>query len=208
MLKDLTITDFVHELGSDSPAPGGGAVAAFSGAQAAALFNMVAALTVQNKKYAGVHEEIKALQPRLQEIENFYLEGIDRDANSFNGVMAAFKLPKSTPEEKEARSAKIQEEYKKAADVPLQNGLKVLDLLEFAPILAEKGNQNALTDVACGILQLRLCIRGAFYNVRINLSSIKDEVYVKETKKAMAKAEKKVDEATLPLLEELEGKLA
>lgn len=208
MLVDLTVQEFIKELGSDSPAPGGGSVSALSGAQAAALFNMVASLTRGKKKYEAVHPEMDALKVKLTELEDFFLEAVDRDTNSFNGVMAAFKMPKDTEEEKAARSAKIQEEYRKATQVPLGVGLKVLELLEPAKILIEKGNQNSLTDTAVGILQLKACLTGAFYNVKINLGAIKDQTFIQETQKTMADATAQVEKITGPLLAEAEAKLA
>lgn len=205
MLKELTVAGFVAETSSDSPAPGGGSVSALAAAQAAALLGMVANLTVKSKKYEEVHEEMQKYADELKEIELDFVEDIDRDSNSFNGVMAAFKLPKETEEEKAIRSKTIQEEYKKAANVPLQVGLKTLKLLDYAEVLVDKGNSNAITDVGVGLLNLKLAIRGAFYNVKINLGSIKDEEFVNETKKQMAEALEKVEAATKPLLEKVEA---
>ncbi|MBL7575806.1 formiminotetrahydrofolate cyclodeaminase [Peptoniphilus asaccharolyticus DSM 20463] len=205
MLKELTVAGFVAETSSDSPAPGGGSVSALAAAQAAALLGMVANLTVKSKKYEEVHEEMQKYAEELKELELDFVEDIDRDSNSFNGVMAAFKLPKETEEEKAIRSKTIQEEYKKAASVPLNVGLKTLKILDYAEVLVEKGNSNAITDVGVGLLNLKLAIRGAFYNVKINLGSIKDEEFIAETKKQMAEALEKVEVATAPLLEKIEA---
>lgn len=205
MLKELTVAGFVAETSSDSPAPGGGSVSALAAAQAAALLGMVANLTVKSKKYEVVHEEMQKYAEELKELELDFVEDIDRDSNSFNGVMAAFKLPKETDEEKAVRTKTIQEEYKKAASVPLQVGLKTLKLLDYAGVLIEKGNSNAITDVGVGLLNLKLAVRGAFYNVKINLGSIKDEAFVADTKKQMAEALEKVEAVTAPLLEKIEA---
>ena len=102
MLKELTVAGFVAETSSDSPAPGGGSVSALAAAQAAALLGMVANLTVKSKKYEAVHEEMQKYAEELKELELDFVEDIDRDSNSFNGVMAAFKLPKETDEEKKS----------------------------------------------------------------------------------------------------------
>ncbi|EFI41544.1 MULTISPECIES: cyclodeaminase/cyclohydrolase family protein [Peptoniphilus] len=205
MLRDLTVKGFVEETYSDSPAPGGGSVAALAAAQAAALLGMVANLTIKSKKYEAVHEEMKSIAEECKKYQDDFVEDIDRDSNSFNGVMAAFKMPKDTDEEKAARSAKIQEEYKNAANVPLSVGLKTLNLLSIAEVLVEKGNSNAITDVGVGLLNLKLAATGAFYNVKINLGSIKDEAYVEELKKKMRDALKEIDEKTAPLLEKVES---
>ncbi len=207
MLRELTVNDFVLELGSNSAAPGGGSVAALAAAQAAALFEMVARLTVQNKKYEAVREEMEGYIKELEAKRDEFIALIDKDANSFNGVMAAFKLPKETPEEKAARTATIQSEYKNAANVPLSVGLKAMELLSYGPVLIEKGNSNAITDVGVGLLNLKLAVTGAFYNVKINLGSIKDEAYVEETKKTMAEALEKVTSTVDPLVAKVESAL-
>ncbi|MDO5040670.1 MAG: cyclodeaminase/cyclohydrolase family protein [Peptoniphilus sp.] len=207
MLKDLSVQEFVAETASDSPAPGGGSVSALGAAQAAALLGMVANLTIKSKKYEAVHEEMKPLAAELKALEEKFVEFIDKDANSFNGVMAAFKLPKETEEEKQQRSAKIQEEYKNAANVPFTVGMETLKLIDYAEKLVEKGNLNAITDVGVGVLNIKLAVTGAFYNVKINLGSIKDEVYVKETKEKMAKALEEVEKRTAPILEKVEAEI-
>lgn len=208
MLKDLSVQEFVAETASDSPAPGGGSVAALAGAQAAALLGMVANLTVKSKKYAEVHEEMAKIADEYKEYEAKFVDFIDKDANSFNGVMAAFKLPKETDEEKAARKAKIQEEYKKAADVPFTVGKTAAELLNKAEILIEEGNSNAITDVGVGVLNIKLAVTGAFYNVKINLGSIKDEEYVANRKKEMAEIIESVTKKADELLVKVEEMIA
>lgn len=193
MLKDLTVTGFIEELASDSPAPGGGSIAALSAAQTAGLFAMVCALTVGNKKYADAKEEMEEYIPELKEYEKFFIDAIDHDANSFNGVIAAFKMPKETDEEKAARKEAIQTEYKNAANVPFSTGMKAMELIKYAEPLIVRGNQNAITDVGAGLHCLRSAVVVAFYNVKINLGSIKDEAYVAEKCREMDEALKELD---------------
>lgn len=193
MLKDLTVTGFIEELASDSPAPGGGSIAALSAAQTAGLFAMVCALTVGNKKYADAKEEMEGYIPELKEYEKFFIDAIDHDANSFNGVIAAFKMPKETDEEKAARKEAIQTEYKNAANVPFSTGMKAMELIKYAEPLIVRGNQNAITDVGAGLHCLRSAVVVAFYNVKINLGSIKDEAYVAEKCREMDEALKELD---------------
>lgn len=207
-LKEMTVTEFIEELGSNSPAPGGGSVAALNAAQAAALFGMVATLTVGNQKYEAAHEEMKGYIAELQEYQKHFTDMIDKDANAFNGVFAAFKMPKETDEEKKARSAKIQEEYKKAANVPFSVGMDTLKLLPYAEPLLERGNQSAVTDVGVGLLALRLAVIGAFYNVKINLGSIKDEAFVAEKRAQMAEALEEMERTVDTLLQKVETSLA
>lgn len=203
-LKNLTVKEFVAETASNSPAPGGGSVSALAAAQAAALMGMVANLTVASDKYTDVHEEMQKIADELKVLEEDFVEDIDRDSNSFNGVMAAFKMPKETDEEKAARSAKIQEEYKNAANVPLEVGMKTLKLMEYTEALIERGNTNAITDVGVGILNARLAMRGAFYNVKINLGSIKDEEYKEELRNKMKDALDEMDKKAEEVLEKVE----
>lgn len=193
MLKDMTVTAFIEELASDSPAPGGGSIAALSAAQTAGLFAMVCALTVGNKKYADAKEEMEGYIPELEEYEKFFIDAIDHDANSFNGVIAAFKMPKETDEEKAARKEAIQTEYKNAANVPFSTGMKAMELIKYAEPLIVRGNQNAITDVGAGLHCLRSAVVVAFYNVKINLGSIKDEAYVAEKCREMDEALKELD---------------
>lgn len=180
MLKDLTVEDFAKETASDSPAPGGGSIAALNASMAASLLAMVANLSTGKKRFAEIEDEMKDLMARCNEYRDEFIETIDRDANSFNGVMAAFKMPKETEEEKKARSEKIQEGYKEAIAVPLGLGIRVVELYDFARTLAEKGNENAITDVAVALINIKAAVEGAFLNVDINLNSLKDEEYKRE----------------------------
>lgn len=208
MLKDLSVKDFVAETASDSPAPGGGSVSALAAAQAAALLGMVANLTVKSKKYEEIHEEMAELAKKCKSYELDFVEDIDKDANSFNSVMEAFKMPKETDEEKKARTAKIQEGYKKAAKVPFEVGKKAIELLDIADILVAKGNTNAITDVGVGVLNIKLATTGAFYNVKINLGSIKDEEFVNELKKEMKDLLEIVEKRADIILEKVEEMIA
>jgi formiminotetrahydrofolate cyclodeaminase len=182
MLVDKTIIDFLKETASDSPAPGGGSVAALSGALAASLGSMVCNLTLGKEKYANVEEDIKEINTRLQTHMRRLTELVDEDANAFNDVMAAFKMPKDTEKQKEIRSDAIQEGYKKAISVPLETAKLSLHCLGLISNLVLKGNQNAVTDAGTGSLMALSSVRGAIFNIKINLTSVKDHVYVKELK--------------------------
>ena len=119
LLKDLTVEGFADITASDAPAPGGGSVSAMAGAMGAALAAMVANLTIGKKKYAAVEEEMKTLAAKATDIKKRLIEGIDKDASSFNLYMDALGMPKDTEEQKEARKAKMQEGLKAAAKVPM-----------------------------------------------------------------------------------------
>ena len=208
MLKDLNIVEFADETASNSPAPGGGSIAALNASMAASLLAMVAGLTVGKKKYMDVSERMEELQTELNKYKDEFVEGIDRDANSFNGVMDAMKLPKETDEEKELRSEKIQEGYKAAIEVPLGLGTKVTELCDYARELAEKGNSNAITDVAVALLNIKAAVEGAFLNVIINLNSLKNQDYRRELEEKMDSVRKIVDKNHEEIMKIVDEKLA
>ncbi|MET3617503.1 formiminotetrahydrofolate cyclodeaminase [Peptoniphilus olsenii] len=185
MLKDLNIVEFANETASNSPAPGGGSIAALNAAIAASLLSMVANLTIGKKRYMDVNDRMEEIAAELVKYKDEFVDGIDKDANSFNGVMDAMKLPKETEEEKSIRSDKIQEGYKEAIDVPLGLGTKVTELYDYARELAETGNSNAITDVAVAVINIKSAVEGAFLNVIINLNSLKDENYRHELEEKM-----------------------
>ncbi|MBS4026071.1 MAG: cyclodeaminase/cyclohydrolase family protein [Clostridia bacterium] len=177
MLVAKTVTGLIDELASSSPAPGGGSVAALSGALGAALGVMVCNLTIGKAKYEAVWAELEPVKKEAEQLQQRLLELIDIDTDSFNKVMAAFKLPKETNEEKKVRSEAIQSATIGAAEVPLEVALLCLKALRFTPMLAEKGNENAISDIGVAAQQAEAGIQGAALNVKINLGSIKDESY-------------------------------
>jgi len=173
-------------LASNEPVPGGGSVAALSGGLAASLAAMVANLTVGKKKYVEVNDEMEEIATRMIQMKKAFVEFIDKDANSFDGVMKAFKLPKETDEDKAARSAAIQGGYKEAIAVPLAVAKACADLFDMIEVVVVKGNQNAVTDGLVAAMTARTAILGALLNVEINLSSVKDEAYVAKIKEEVA----------------------
>jgi len=189
MLVEEDVKGFLDELGSDSPAPGGGSVAALCGALGAALSEMVCNLTVGKEKYADVKEEVEGILVKVKE-EKAALTGlIDEDTEAFNKVMEAFKLPKGSEERKQA----LQEGFKTAASVPLKTCRACVRVLEMAVVVCEKGNKNSITDAGVAALVAHAGFHGAAYNVKINLGSIKDEAFVTNTKKELEKLEGKAD---------------
>ena len=176
-LVDRTVTDFVDECSMDSPAPGGGSVAALSGANGAALANMVANLTVGKKGYETVWEEMKQVAAEAQALKDKFMAAIDRDTDAFNKVMEAFKMPKATDEQKATRTAAIQDGTKQATLVPLEVLKMVPRTLALAQVVAERGNKNSASDAGVAALSLRTAAEGAWLNVRINLAGITDEAF-------------------------------
>lgn len=199
-LKKLTVEGFINETASSSPAPGGGSIAALNAASSAALIAMVAQLTLGKEKYAASQEEMQEVAQKAGAMKDQFLAFIDEDSNAFNKIMAAFKLPKDTDEAKKARSAAIQDATKGAALVPFKVGQKANELFALAEAVILRGNPNAVTDGAVAAMNARAAVRGAFLNVKINLGSIKDALFVEDLKKRMAEIEADVDAREQALL--------
>lgn len=193
MLADASIKEFLEETASDSPVPGGGSIAALSGAIGAALTEMVANLTLGKKGYEAVEEEMKSIAHIAKNQRRIFVSDIDKDAEAFNQVMAAFQHPKTNDEEIQARKEAIQEATKTAALVPLEVANRALQLMEHIAGVVERGNKNAVTDGAVAAMMARTAVLSALYNVKINLASIKDEVFVKEISKKAGELEEKVE---------------
>ena len=168
--------DFLDELASEKPTPGGGSAAAYSAAMGAGLVAMVAQLSIGKKKYAEVEDAMKEILAEAEELRAKLTKAVDEDATSFEAIMQAFKLPKETDAEKTARSQKIQEATLYAAQVPLQTAKDAVRVMELALEAARMGNSNAITDAASGAAMAHSALTSAGYNVRINLSSLRDTV--------------------------------
>ncbi len=173
-LVGLTNREFVDVLSTDSPAPGGGSVAALCAAQAAALTAMVGNLSVGKKKYAKVQKRVKEIAELGQDLKDFFLAAIDDDTNSFNLVMDCFGLPKKTETQKKARDLAIAEATRGATRVPLSVLEKVPGLLKLADEIGKIGNAASLSDAGVAVLTAMAGAEGAYYNVLINLDGLKD----------------------------------
>ncbi len=171
-LVRLSLREFTDELSTDSPAPGGGSVAALCGAQAAALAAMVGNLTVGRKGYEPVQERVMAIAEECQEIKDAFLAAIDEDTDAFNGVMAAMRLPKGTDEQKRERELAVAAATRDATRVPLGVLERVPGLLALVAEIARIGNANSLSDAGVAALCARAAAEGAYYNVLINLGAL------------------------------------
>ena len=179
-MKNMKLTEFIDLTASDAPAPGGGSVAAVSGALAAALSEMVANLTVGKEKYADYENEMREIIKKCSGLRGRLLDDIQRDSNSFNDVIAAMKLPRDTEEQKTARTKAMQEGLKIAATIPFEIAMDAFEILPLAEKVVEHGNKNAVTDGLVSAMLARTAVLSALYNTKINLASIKDEAYVKD----------------------------
>ena len=192
-LVEQRVIDFVAATASKEPTPGGGAIAALTGATGAALAEMVANLTFGKKGYEAVQSEMEELQTKSEAIRNRMLELSQADADVFNIFMNALGLPKNTDEEKVARTAAIQQAYKDAAMVPFEIGELAYQIFDLAELASRKGNQNLITDGIIAAINARAALKAAFLNVRINLSGIKDEAFVANVTAKMNDIEQDLD---------------
>jgi len=175
MLIDKKVSNFLDELASNSPTPGGGSVAALAGALGAALISMVGNLTVGKKKYEDVEEDIKKILSSSEKLRYELSQLIEEDVKAFNNFMATYKMPKETEDEKKVRAEKMQESLIKAAKVPLKTAYKCFDIMIVSQEAAEKGNLNVVSDAGVAVLMAEAALESAILNVKINLRMIKDE---------------------------------
>jgi len=206
-LASMKINSFISELASNSPAPGGGSVAALSGSLGAGLTSMVCNLTIGKEKYADIQDDIKKVLKQSEKLRKRLEELIDEDTNAFNDVMKAFKMPKETEDQKKKRSEAIQKGYKTAAQVPLDTARTCAEILDVAKVAAEKGNVNSITDAAVSALMAQAGVIGAILNVKINLGSIKDEAFVKKLSSELDSLEKTTKDKTDEILKIVDKKM-
>ncbi len=177
-LVDKPVTNFLDELASNAPAPGGGSVAALSGALGAALVSMVCNLTLGKKAYADVQDEISDLLAESEALREQLTGLLEEDVKAYTGYSKAAKMPRGTAEEKAERQVVMQAALKVATDVPLsiaETAVKVMDLCMPA---AEKGNKWAVSDAGVAVLMAEAALRSAALNVLINLGTLKDKEFV------------------------------
>ena len=199
-LKDMTVADLAALTASNSPAPGGGAIAALTGAYGVALASMVASLTIGKKGYEDVQDEMKSLLQTGEQLREELLEAIQKDSTSFDAFMAAMGLPKDTDEEKAARKEAMQKALKEAAEVPYQTAVTAAKIMPLAEQAVRYGNANAVTDGLVSAMLASAAVRGALLNVKINLSSIKDEAYVADLKQKCFELEESAIKAEAHIL--------
>lgn len=186
MLKNLMLKDFVSELSSNAPVPGGGGAAALTASLGCALNSMVFNLTVGKKIYNEYADNKKELINDGLKQSDFnkdeFLRLMDRDAEEFLSLMAVFKFPKNTDEEKKIREGKLQDAYINALKVPLEIAEKAFKIYDYIFTACEYGNVNAISDAGVAALLIQCAIESAVLNVNINLAAIKDENYKSEIK--------------------------
>ena len=177
-LAELTVKGFVEELASDAPAPGGGSAAALEGALGAALTAMVCELTTIGKSkqtYAEHQDFVIETRAKATDLQNRFVDVMDRDTEAFNVVSAAFGMPKATDEEKAARSAAIQKGLEGCTATPFEMMELATATLELVESMLGRYNTNAASDLGVAALSLRAAIQGAWLNVLINIGSLKNK---------------------------------
>ena len=197
-LLKMNLREFCNETLSDSPAPGGGSVAALMGALGASLGGMVANLSAGKRGWDDRLEYFSDRAVKAQQLKDELLSLVDEDTAAFNKVIDAFALPKESAEEKAARSAAIEQATKYAAEIPFKAMETAFKSYQLLSEMADKGNPASISDVGVGALATRACIEGAAMNVRINLAGLKDEkfksAFVEKVRKISADSEARFKE--------------
>ncbi len=206
-LIDMSCTGFANETASESPAPGGGSISAYMGALGASLATMVANLSSHKAGWDERWEEFSIWAEKGQKIKDELLFLVDEDTNAFNKIMDAFGLPKKTDDEKAARTAAIQEATKYATEVPFRTMERVFDSFELIKAMAETGNPNSVTDAGVGALCARSAVMGAFLNVKINASGLKDKAYVENILTKGAEIEAKAKQLESEIMDIVNAKI-
>ncbi|MGD9365608.1 MAG: cyclodeaminase/cyclohydrolase family protein [Desulfobacteraceae bacterium] len=203
MLKALSLEQFSDAVASEEAVPGGGSVSALAGGLAAALAAMVARLTMNKKKFSEVAAQMETLAHNAIELQRQLMTAVDRDADSYRQVLAALRLPKTTDEEKQARSRAMEAAFRLAADVPLEVAGLSYKIMELAEQGVRLGNPDMITDAGVALVLARSAALGALMNVNINLTYIKDQDVVADMGATAERIKKAVLQNELAVLSEL-----
>ena len=182
MFTDMKVDEFLDALASKDSVPGGGSAAALGGALGAALVSMVCNLTIGKKGYEEVDAPMRQLLEKSEALRLELPRLLEADTQVYGKVMATYRLPRKTAEEKEARKAALQLALREAATVPLTIAERCSQIVDLALPAAEMGNRWAVSDAGVGVLFAQACMEGALLNVYINLASIDDQAFVEETR--------------------------
>ena len=192
-LADMTIEKFCDELSTESPAPGGGSVAAICAAMSASLTAMVANLTINKKGYERAWKKANTLAQEAQKLKNEAIHMIDADTLAFYDMMDAMKLPKKTEEEISYRNEQLDKATKQAIMIPYKTMEISLEAVKLSDKIARLGNKNCLSDAGVGALTANTASKSAYLNVKINLSGLTDETFKKDILEKALKLKKEID---------------
>lgn len=207
-LVDMNLRDFANETASESPAPGGGSIAAYAGVLGVSLGTMVANLSSHKRGWDARWEEFSDWAEKGQALKDELLFLVDEDTRAFNKIMDAFGLPKGTNEEKNIRTHAIQEASKYAMEIPFRVMKKSFESMEIMKAMAEFGNPNSVSDAGVGALCARTAVRGAYMNVRINAGGIDDKDFVNNLIQQGASIEKQAEQLEKEIVELVDRKIA
>jgi glutamate formiminotransferase/formiminotetrahydrofolate cyclodeaminase len=206
-LVEMKVTDFVDEVSRESPAPGGGSIAALAGALGASLSSMVSNLTANKRGSEKADDILNDAAIKCQVIKNALVKAVDDDTNAFNAYMDARRLPNKTSDEKKSREDAMQAGLKQAVKVPLGTAQQSYDAIEIAEAVAKNGNPNSITDVGVGAQSAYTGVLGGIYNVLINLKDIKDDKFNDDMRKTCATLKEKAKARLNDVLNYVEAKL-
>jgi len=192
-LKSLVETEFVEELSTNSPAPGGGSVSALAGSLGAALSSMVAALTHEKKEMLDIKPEMNEIGVEAQELKDRLAFLVDEDTEAFNQVMEANRLPANDEKEKKVKEKAVDTANKYAIDIPMETAEKCFRVIELTNTLVEKGNPNSVSDAGVSAEIALAGVRGGGMNVLINLNGIDDQEYCSKKRTAVKTLIKKAE---------------
>src|SRR5215217_6629666 len=207
-LLEQTVRQFLDELASGAPAPGGGSVAALSGAMAAGLLTMVCDLTIGKKAYAAFEDEARSIRAQAEELRAQLQSLLQADVDVFTELMAAYKLPKTTDDNAAGRKAAIQRATRAATEVPLQTAQAAAALLPLCIPLARHGSRNAVSDVGVAAQLIRAAVPSALLNVDINLPVLEDTLFVGQTRDIVAALTNGLDQRVGEVLAVVQERIA
>ncbi|MCK5129723.1 MAG: cyclodeaminase/cyclohydrolase family protein [Clostridiales bacterium] len=199
-MKNMSLTGFAEVTASKEPVPGGGSLAALCGGLSAALVEMVSNLTIDNKKYEQKQDMMLEIKGKAYALRAPLLDYIEKDSEAFMLVMDAFKMPKSTDEEKKERSKTIQKCMKHAATVPMEVAQKAYQVIELSELVVKHGNKNAVTDGMVSAMLARTAVLSALLNVKINLGSIRNTDFVSAMNEKVEELEAKTRQKETEIL--------
>jgi len=206
-LVDMTLSDFADETASESPAPGGGSIAAYVGALGVSLGTMVANLSSHKRGWDDRWEEYSDWADQGQALKKELLFLVDEDTRAFNRIMEGFGMPKGTDEEKAARHEAIQQASKYAMQIPFRVMERSLASMEVMKAMAENGLEASVSDAGVGALCARTAVMGAFLNVKINANGVDDKKFVNDLLARGAETEKKALELETDILNIVNNKI-
>ncbi len=207
MYCDVSVNDFMRELASGAPTPGGGSAAALSGALGAALVSMVCNLTIGKPKYAAVEELMQVSLAKADTLRCKLLSSVDADIAAYSSLIDALKLPRATEQEKEVRRIAVQEGLIASTRAPLEIARLCREVLDLCLPIAEQGNVNAVSDAAVAAVQAEAGLRSAAFNVDINLMSMKDRQFASSVSATLNRYLEGASEAREQVVQVAAGKM-